>query len=145
MKIFVAVDENNGILFNNRRVSKDKALRQRILDIVGDNTLYITEFSRKQFKDEIESGEFKIDIDEDMLFWADDEDYCFLEDVNADGFFDFISDIYLYRWNREYPADTYFSFPDEEYDLVSTEDFAGFSHDTITEEHFVRRQDEQEV
>ena len=74
MKIFVAVDDNNGILFNNRRVSKDKALRQRILDIVGDNTLYITEFSRKQFKDEIESGEFKIDIDEDMLFWADDED-----------------------------------------------------------------------
>ena len=145
MKIFVAVDDNNGILFNNRRVSKDKALRQRILDIVGDNTLYITEFSRKQFKDEIESGEFKIDIDEDMLFWADDEDYCFVEDVNTDGFFNFISDIYLYRWNREYPADTYFSFPDEEYDLVSTEDFSGFSHDTITEKHFVRRQDEQEV
>ena len=72
MKIFVAVDDNNGILFNNRRVSKDKALRQRILDIVGDNTLYITEFSRKQFKDEIESGEFKIDIDEDIFFWSDD-------------------------------------------------------------------------
>ena len=50
MKLIVCVDSNNGMLFNNRRQSKDKILIDYISDLVEQNRLWITEFSKDLFK-----------------------------------------------------------------------------------------------
>lgn len=141
MKIIVAVDDNNGVLFNHRRLSKDRELKKRILDIVNASSsrLFITSFSEKLFADEIDDWENEIVVDDDMLQHASDEDYCFIEDADVGDHFENIHEIILYRWNREYPADTFFYFPEEDYQQISENEFSGYSHDTITEERWIRQ------
>lgn len=145
MKIAVAIDDNNGVMFNHRRLSKDAELRKRLLKLVGENTLYIAPFSERQFNDEIVSGLYNIKVDENFIDHAGDDDYCFIEDVDVSGHFDLVSEVILYKWNREYPADTYFFFPAEDYEQVSEEDFVGSSHEAITEERFVKPSQKEEI
>ena len=138
MKIIVAIDDNNGLLFNHRRLSKDRELRKRMLELVGDGKLLIGEFSRKQFRDELQEMPEKIVVDDDFLQRADDGAYCFIEDADVSGCFGEISEIILYKWNREYPADTFFSFPEEDYAMTAEEEFPGYSHEVITEQRYSR-------
>ena len=49
MKLIVCVDLNNGMLFNNRRLSRDRGLIEQIYSLVGENKLWITEFSKDLF------------------------------------------------------------------------------------------------
>ena len=37
MILVVCVDDNNGIMFNKRRVSKDALLIERLMEIIGNN------------------------------------------------------------------------------------------------------------
>ena len=47
-----------------------------------------------------------------------------------------INKITLCRWNRVYPADTYFDIPLESYTLLFSEDIQGSSHERITVEEY---------
>ena len=49
-----------------------------------------------------------------------------------------IQEIYLYRWNRDYPADVYFPVDLSGWNCVETKEFAGSSHEKITRERYVR-------
>ena len=46
--------------------------------------------------------------------------------------------IILYRWNRVYPADLYFDIDLKNWHIKESNDFAGSSHDKITEEVYVK-------
>ena len=46
MKIIVCLDNNNGMLFNNRRQSRDSVLIERIIHSLGEENLNIFEFSK---------------------------------------------------------------------------------------------------
>ena len=46
--------------------------------------------------------------------------------------------IVLYRWNRRYPADRYFPVNLNEWTLISSEEFAGKSHEKVTKEVWER-------
>lgn len=131
MKIAVCLDDHNGMLFGGRRQSKDQYLRQRLLELVQPNRLWMNGFSAKQFE-----PTDAIQVAEDFLDAAPQEDWCFVENVDILQYKDKIRYIAVYRWNRLYPSDT--QFPVEAFcqnwQKISTRAFPGHSHDEITEE-----------
>ena len=65
-------------------------------------------------------------------------DYYFAEDgeISAEN----VERVYLYRWNRLYPSDRKFTVDLSALGFVqkSIEDFAGYSHECITEEIYMK-------
>ena len=80
----------------------------------------------------------QIRVEEDFLQKAGEGEYCFAEDADLSGEEERIQEIYLYRWNRDYPADVYFPVDLSGWNCVETKEFAGSSHEKITRERYVR-------
>lgn len=133
MIIIVCVDDNNGMLFHNRRQSRDSILYQHIMKIVEGKKLLMNSYSEKLFSEEQKNY---IVVQDNFLEIASENDYCFVENVELLNYQNDIQKIILYRWNRVYPADTYFQFPldKNKWKLEKTTDIKGNSHDVITEE-----------
>ena len=49
MIIIAAVDDRNGMMFNHRRQSQDKVLREKILSLTAGKLLWMDHYSAKQF------------------------------------------------------------------------------------------------
>ena len=49
MNIIVCVEDNNGMMFNKRRVSQDVAVREDIYKNLGDKKLIMNAYSFKMF------------------------------------------------------------------------------------------------
>ena len=137
MILIVCVDERNGMTFNNRRQSRDKILTGRIIEKTKDKKLWITTFSKDIFNIE-EDG--NIMIDDKFYSIAEKEDYCFIENIDANNFIDKVDKIIIYNWNKHYPADRYFNINLNNWEIISEENFKGYSHENITEKIFVRRE-----
>ncbi len=143
MILIVCIDDNKGMMFNHRRQSQDRVLRRHILDMVGDGKLWMNEYSGKMFaKDSEELLHGPVQTDEDFLKKASSGEYCFVE-TNSCGLDMFpdtanIESVVLYKWNRVYPADQYFTMDLSGWKLVETAEFAGSSHEKITEERYER-------
>ena len=126
MKIIVCVDNQNGMMFNHRRQSQDCVLRKRILELTGGKKLWMNAYSQKQFlqvngnmpKEQEQSGQLgqsgQIQADEAFLEKAGPGEYCFVEDKDVK--------MDLGSWK-----------------LAETQEYAGSSHEKITEERYVRR------
>lgn len=125
MIIALCVDNAFGMAFHKRRQSKDAALRGRLMVLSGGK-LRMSSYSAKQFEEAVYSAE-------DYLSAAQAGDWCFVENGDYEAFADRIEQIVLFQWNRDYPADLHFRFPGK-WQLVSTEDFPGTSHEKITQE-----------
>ena len=143
MILIVCIDDNKGMMFNHRRQSQDRVLRQHILDMVGDGKLWMNEYSGKMFaKDSEELLHGPVQTDEDFLKKASSGEYCFVEtnSCGVDMFPDTanIESVVLYKWNRVYPADQYFTMDLSAWKLVETTEFPGSSHEKIAEERYVR-------
>ncbi len=126
MNLIICLDDKNGMLFNKRRQSRDSVLNERVLSISSGARLLMNTYSAKLFSDS------ETVADDNFLNIAESSDYCFCEAAvesleNAEK-------IYVFRWNRHYPADTFFKFDIEKegYSLESTEEFVGSSHEKIT-------------
>lgn len=132
MVLVVCVDDAGGMAFAGRRQSMDRCLRERLLRLSG-GALWLNGYSAKQFSPE-ESADFV--VDEQFLEHAGAGDFCFAEITDAAPFEADMEQIICYRWNRRYPADLHFSIPlaAHGWECVSSEDFAGYSHERITEE-----------
>lgn len=120
MVLLVCLDDDNGMMFNNRRQSKDCIVRKRILELVDDGRIWMSEYSLGQFE-------------EDVLVCHNKEeaDYIFVE--NPDDIIGLEFDkVIVYRWNRKYPGDKFLTIEGKE--LISSFEFPGNSHDKITEE-----------
>lgn len=133
MKIAICIEKSGGMLFNNRRVSKDSVAHQKLLECVGEGKLYLNEYSAKQFE-----NTDHLQVSEDFLSVASDDDICFIENVEIP--MDKVTQIYLFQWNRDYPADVYFDYnlKDLGFKKIRSEDFAGSSHKKITLEVYQR-------
>ena len=136
MILIVCVDEKNGMLFNNRRQSRDKVLLSHIIEISQNENLWITEFSQDMF-DTMENK--KIIIDNECINKAAENDYCFIENVDISTIIEKVNKIILYNWNRNYPADKYFNISLENWVISSEDEFSGSSHERITEKIYIRR------
>lgn len=133
MIIIACVDDNNGMLFHQRRQSRDIALYNRILQLTEGKRLLMNEYSAKQFLKEEHQN---VIVQSDFLDIAQEQDYCFVENTDISQYGNDIQKIILYRWNRVYPADYYFEFPINKdiWKLQKVSDIKGNSHDMITEE-----------
>ena len=132
MKLIVCVAENMGVAFNNRRLSRDKKLCEDVLELVGDDKIFMNPYSKTIFQENE-----KCCYTEEYLNLAKENDYVFLERHKLPDRDD-IGEIILYRWNRDYPADTYFYVP-QMYELNEKKEFKGKSHEKITREIYRRK------
>ena len=134
MKAIICIDDNNGMLFNKRRLSKDKALNDWIIRYIKKNNLWIRPYSVELFE-----NYDKIRIAEDYLDKAGKNDYCFIEDKNYVNYTSQMDTILLCKWNRRYPSDTKFniSLLDEPWSMEKIAEFKGNSHEKITIEKYV--------
>lgn len=130
MILIAAVDDRMGMSFNHRRVSQDKIVTEKILDITQGKTLWVNSYSSKLFGIEHQ----QINVDDDFLREAAEGEYCFAETEDPAVAEAWTEQILLFKWNRKYPADVHFSIDLNNWDLVSSEDFPGTSHDKITME-----------
>lgn len=129
MDIIVCLDDKNGMGFNNRRQSRDRALIQHLTEFTAGNPLWIAPSSVTLFAPLQEN----IRVGENFLHQAGAGEYCFVEDTKWEEFSHKAERIIVYRWNRVYPADI--RFPEAELKkrmLTESMDFPGFSHETLT-------------
>ncbi len=132
MKIIICLDNNNGLIFNNRRQSKDSKVIENIFETIGLANLYINDFSADIFADR------NVIKCNDFLEKCQKDDYCFVENTDFEKYIDKINTIIIYRWNRSYPFDKKFNTEFlTSFHLESSTDFAGTSHDKITREEFI--------
>lgn len=132
MHIVLCLDDRNGMLFNKRRLSSDKAVCQRIAEHASGK-LWMNSYSAKLFAD------VSVYVDEDFLQKAEAGDTCFVESPDFVQAEDRIESLTVYRWNRAYPSDK--KLPAEflcRYHLSESIDFPGNSHETITEESYTK-------
>lgn len=137
MIIIACVDDNMGMMFNHRRQSQDRVLRERVLAVTKGYKLWMNHYSAKQFA---ESDAPQINVADSFMSDAGNGDYCFIEDCDVTPHLRSVEKIILYRWNRSYPSDKTFSInlSAGEWKLIHSEKFAGFSHEEITEEIYTQ-------
>ena len=126
MTVYVCLDDRDGMLFNNRRQSRDRAVLEDIRSSVPE-VLTIDPFSEKLVREAgIPYTLAPEEIPEDAHF--------FLEARPAAGLIPRAESLVIYRWNRHYPADVRFDADLSPFTRISTLDFPGSSHETITKE-----------
>ena len=131
MILIVCVDDDMGMLFNNRRQSQDSILRKHILALTKGTRLWMNHYSAKQFASDIDP---QINVNEGFLNEAAISEYCFVENIDVSVYESEVTRVILYKWNRQYPSDLRFNIDLSKWELVKTLDFTGSSHDNITME-----------
>lgn len=133
MKIIVCVDDNNGMMFNKRRQSRDRVLIQDIIANLDGSNLLIAPYSEKLFEDSDIDAFFISDF---ILDEAEPDDFCFIENKALKKYASKINELIIYHWNRKYPADTYLDIDPTSLGmkLITTTEFVGSSHDKLTKE-----------
>lgn len=136
MKLIVCLDDSNGMAFHGRRQSMDCVLRDRMIELVGENPFRMKGYSEKQFIAKPNNTY----VGDDFLRTAGASDYCFAETDDLTPYIDKASEVVIFRWNRRYPADLYFpaQMLADGFQKISTSEFAGNSHETITQEVYCR-------
>lgn len=136
MIIIACTDDNQGMLFNHRRQSQDRVQRQRMLQRTGGAKLWVDTYTAGLFS--AESRE-QLEIDDQCLEYAADGEFCFVEKENPGTVEE------KDREDHSVPggtgcilADVHFPIDFSGWKLVQAEEFAGSSHEKITEEIYER-------
>ena len=134
MTVYVCLDDRNGMLFNNRRQSRDAAVLQDMAGSIPE-VLTIDPFSEKL----VQSAEIPYALAPEDGSLSPDAHF-FLENRDPAPLAALASRVVIYRWNRHYPADVQWNINLSEIDFSLTEscEFPGKSHETITKEVYTR-------
>ena len=134
MKAIITLDDKNGMMFNKRRQSRDSVLNQKIYELTKGKKLFMNSYSEKLF----EGLDIQKTVADDFLELANRDDFCFIE--NEEVPVQRCEEIFVFRWNRVYPADRFFNhdIANNGFVLKSSEEFAGSSHEKITLEIFTK-------
>ncbi|MBR5295735.1 MAG: ribonuclease Z [Clostridia bacterium] len=133
MTLIVCIDKKGGMMFGDRRQTKDLLLCERILNITKEKNLFLSPYSAPLFSEKKD-----LVVSENPAETAGKEDFLFIENTPLPT--KEITKIYLYQWNRPYPATRFLSYdPSKEgFTLLKKENFKGSSHEKITEEIWVK-------
>lgn len=147
----VCLSDDNGMAFNHRRQSRDEKLIAYLMDRIQGQTLRMSPYSAELFEkyrpmpdenlsvsnqisEEEQSAGYDLIVEENYLENAGPSDYCFVEKESLKPYQDQIQKIMICRWNRKYPSDMKFDLDLSAFQLASSEDIQGKSHDKITVE-----------
>ena len=151
MIVMFCVDDKYGMMFNCRRQSQDRVLREQIQKLTGGKPLWMNAYSQKQFlqvngnmpKEQEQSGQLgqsgQIQADEAFLEKAGPGEYCFVENKDVVPYESRIEEVILCHWNRDYPADVFFEVDLSKWRLEERKDFSGYSREKITKEIYNRQ------
>lgn len=136
MILIACIDDDYGMMFNNRRQSRDRILTGRILEMTRGRRFFVSRYTAALFT----GAEDSVTIVDEPFVQAGKGDFVFAEDLLPGAYEDGLEKIVLFRWNRRYPADRVFDIPMAEHGwkLAGTSEFKGSSHDKISEEEYVR-------
>lgn len=140
MNIILCLDDKNGMMFNHRRQSRDRAVAADIISMLGEIRLWIRPYSETLFCDYM----LNYHVSENPYKYAGEEDFCFIEDEVPNMIAKKVKSFVIYRWNRVYPSDIRFDLDlaQEGFTLTSTEEFVGTSHEKITKEVWRNERDD---
>ena len=130
----ICVDDNGGVMFNNRRVSSDKNVILDILRMKETNELFCSNYSASNFT----LYNNKISVDEDVINNVSKDGIYFIEDIFPKNWNTF-NYIIIYKWNRKYPSDVLFTYDLKDYINIKKDEFKGNSHEKIDKYIFKRK------
>ncbi len=135
LSVVFVTDERGGMIFNKRRVSRDRLLIQDLINSLNGK-IYISEYSSCLFADYSD----RVVVCDDPFLSAPDGAICFIEFPPIKPHISDISVIVAYNWNRRYPYDICIDISPTEcgFKSVFIGEFIGSSHEKITKEIFVR-------
>lgn len=131
----VCIEDRGGMLFNHRRVSRDRAQQTDLLLYCAGRRLWMNAYSAALFSQDAEN----ITVDEDFLHKAADGEVCFVEDQLLLPVLERLEALVVYHWNRTYPSDFKLDLDLGCFVLTEQTEFPGNSHETITREIYERR------
>lgn len=130
----VCIENNYGMLFNKRRVSKDSELMKWLINYTQSHALWYNSYSEKLFEDvEKVTTDIILKCDDEFINKAKQEDYCFIENIDISQYKEYYNEIIVCKWNRNYPSD--FRLKVKEEDILKKDILAeikGSSHEKIT-------------
>ncbi len=126
--VAVCLDDEGGMMFNNRRQSRDRVLIAELLSST-EGRIVIHPYSAPLFGDSP-----RVVISDDPLAMAADGDICFIEQLPIAPLLSLVGRFIVYRWNRIYPRDKCFDVDlgGAGFSLISETEFTGSSHERIT-------------
>lgn len=137
MIAIVMLDNNGGMMFNQRRLSSDREVINDIIRTADKHALLMDDYTYQMF---VSYGKEKnITHTKDFLNRAEKTDYCVAEDAELIGHINDITRLIIYLWNRDYPSDVKFDLPLDEFRLLGTVNFKGSSHDKITKCTYIKK------
>ena len=134
--LIIALEEKGGYLFNGRRLSSDKNLITDILNDFPDKKIFMDEKSIPLFEGKYNS----------VLDFADrknpNTDFVYFAEFDLpESIINTVDTIVIYKWNRRYPADKFFDKKIlSDFNLISTYDFPGNSHEKLTNFIYKRKE-----
>ena len=138
MKLIVCLENNNGVIFNKRRVSSDRKVTQRVIELTRGKKLWISYYTQELFVGK-DINKTRLVISNSFFKKAGENDYVWIENIMPKNLDD-CSELIVFRWNRDYPSDVKFDFDlSDSFELTSAKIIKGNSHDEITEEHYTRK------
>lgn len=127
MRVFVCVDQKDGLLFNNRRPSRDRVVIEDIEKMLDGQDIAMSEYSAKLFE-----GYDHVVVTEDFK----DFENVFSEHANLGALA--WNELIVYRWDKVYPSDVKLDIDLSSLKLKNVSTLQGYSHDTILKEVYVR-------
>ena len=132
MHLMLCVADGMGLLFNGRRLSRDRVLCARLLELSAGHPLRMTPYSAALFPPDA-----AVTAEADPIAAAAEGEFVFLEELDPAPALARAERLTLFHWNRAYPADR--TLPElAGWTLCGTREFAGSSHPRITEEEYRR-------
>ena len=95
MIIILCLDNNNGMMFNDRRQSQDRGLREYIAEMTKGEKVYMNAYTEKLYE-EINDPI----VCEDCLHKAGKGETCIVENLPLKPVIDQIEEIVIFRWNK---------------------------------------------
>lgn len=140
----VCLDQEDGLLFNGRRQSRDRVVTEKILSMTKGNPLWMSAYSRRIFPEDA-----SVCVAEDLLEKlaeltestgenAEKASFCLIEEA-VDLENEAIDEWLVFRWKRVYPADVFLKFPADGWEKELIETFAGYSHEEIDLERYRKK------
>lgn len=129
MTLYICLDDRNGLQFNKRRQSRDRAVLEDIRSRLSGKLL-ISPFSEKLI----------LEAEIPYVLPPETAADFFAEEIPSEELLEKTRKIVIYRWNRHYPSDVAWEpdLPGLGFVLTETCEFPGTSHEKITREVYAR-------